>query len=69
MYKRQEFEIGETFTVNASVDEDDDCYDSDSVSIEVHNAVVTHARMSYVDVVLTMPTSSVMTDDVPLNPP
>jgi len=63
-----EFEVDETFTVNASVYEDDDCYDSDSVSIEVHDSVVTFARMSYVDVVLTVPTSSVMTDDVPLDP-
>jgi len=63
-----EFEVGEAFTVNASVDEDDDCYDSDSVSIEVYDSVVTLAGMSYVDVILTVPTSSAMTDDVPLDP-
>jgi len=36
-----EFEVGETFTVNASVDEDDDCYDSNSVSIKVYDSIVT----------------------------
>ena len=46
-----EFKVGDTFTINASVDEDDACYDSDSVSIEVHDSVATLAGMSYVDVV------------------
>jgi len=63
-----EFEVGETFTVNASVDEDDACYDSDSVSIEVRDYDATPDGRSYVDVVLTIPTGSVMVDDVSLDP-
>ena len=63
-----EFDVGETFTVNASVDEDDACYDSNSVSIEVHDSDAIVAGMSYVDVVLTVPTSSVMVDYVSLDP-
>jgi len=63
-----EFEVGETFTVNASIDEDDACYDSDSVPIEVSDYDATLVGRSYIDVVITMPTSSVMTDDVSLDP-
>ena len=62
-----EFKVGDTFNVNGSVDEDDACDDSDSVSIELHDSVATLAGMSYVDTV-TMPTSFVMVDDVSLDP-
>jgi len=63
-----EFEGGTTFTVNASVDEDDACSDSDSVSIEVHHYDATPVGTSYVDVVISLPTSYVMVDDVSLDP-
>jgi len=36
-----EFEVGETFTVNANVDEDDTYYESDHTFIEVHYFDVT----------------------------
>ena len=60
-----EFDVGETFTVNASVDEDDACYDSDNGSIEVRDYDATPTGRSYVDVVITVPTSSIMVDDGP----
>jgi len=63
-----EFGVGETLTVNASVDEDDACYDSDSVSIEVRDYDATPAGRSYVDVVITVSTSYVMVDDASLAP-
>jgi len=63
-----EFEVGETFTVNSGVDEDDICFDSDSALIEVRDYDATPVGRSYVDVVITMPTSFVMTDDVSLDP-
>ena len=63
-----EFEVGETFTVNASVEEDDACYDSDSVFIEVRDYDATPTGRCYVDVVISVPTSSVMVDDVSLHP-
>jgi len=62
-----EFEVGEIFIVNASVNENDACYDSGSVSIEVRDYDATPAGRSYVDVV-TVPTSSVMVDNVSLDP-
>jgi len=63
-----EFEVGETFTFNASVDEDEACYDLDSVSIEVHDSVATLVRMSYVDVIITVPTTYDMVDDISPDP-
>jgi len=63
-----EFELGETLSVNASVDEDDSCFDSNNVLIEVHDSVATPIGMSYVDVEITVPASSVMDDDVSLDP-
>ena len=41
------FEVGKTFTVNASVDEDDVCYDSDNDLIEVHHSDATLVGRSY----------------------
>ena len=68
MVQSTEFEVGETFTVNASVDKDDACCDSDSVSTKVHDSVATLTGMSYVDLVITMPTSYDMVDDISLEP-
>ena len=48
-----EFEVDETFIVNASVDEDDICYDSDNVLIEVHDFDATLAGRSYVCLLYT----------------
>jgi len=63
-----EFEVGETFTVNAGVDEDDVCYDSDNILIEVHDFDATVRGMSYVDVVITVPASFDMVDDMSPDP-
>jgi len=63
-----EFEMGETFIINANVDEDDVCYDSDSLFIEVRDSDATLAGMSYVDVVITVPTSFDMVDDISPEP-
>ena len=50
------------------MDEDDICFDSNNVLIEVHDSVATPIGMSYVDVEITVPASSVMDDDVALDP-
>ena len=49
-----EFEVAETFNINASVNEDDIFYESDCVLIEVHISNVTHVGRSSGDVVVTM---------------
>jgi len=48
------FEVGEIFSVNASVDEDYICYESDNVFIKVHDFDVTPIGRSYGDVVVTV---------------
>jgi len=63
-----EFKVGETFSVSVSVNEDDVCYDSASFSIEVYDFDAIVARMSYVDVVLTVPASSIMVDNASPDP-
>ena len=50
------------------MDEDDICFDSNNVLIEVLDSVATPIGMSYVDVEITVPASSVMDDDVSLDP-
>ena len=62
------FEVGETFTVNASIDEDDICYDPNNVFIEVHDFDATLAGRSYVDVAITVPASPNMVDNISLDP-
>ena len=49
-----EFKVGETFSVNASVDEDDIRYESDYVFIEVRDSDAALVGRSYGDVVVTM---------------
>jgi len=61
-----EFEVGETFGIRASVDEDDTCYESGDALIEVHDLDKTLRRRAYVDVVVTIPTSSNMVEDTSL---
>jgi len=63
-----EFEVGETFIVTASVDEDDIYYESDNVFIEAHDFYATHARKSYVDVMITVPASPDMVDNISPDP-
>jgi len=63
-----EFEVGETFIITANVDEDDICYESDDVSIEVHDFDATLAGKSYVDVVITVSTSPDMVDNISPDP-
>jgi len=43
--------------INTSVGEDDICYESDNVFIEVHDFNASLAGRTYVDVVVTMPAS------------
>jgi len=63
-----EFELGETLSVNASIDEDASCFDSNIVLIEVDDSVATPIGMSYMDVEITVLASTVMDDDVSLDP-
>jgi len=53
-----EFKVGEIFSVTASVDEDDICFDSNNVVLEVHVHVAITAGRPYVDVMITVPASS-----------
>ena len=67
-----EFEVGATFIVNASVDVDDACCDSDSIFIEVPNSDAIVVGLSFVDVVSIVPTSFVLVANaspVPLDTP
>jgi len=67
-----EFEVGATFIVNASVDADDACYDSDSLFIEVPDSDAIVAGLSFVDVVSIVRTSFVLVANaspVPLDTP
>ena len=63
-----EFMASETFSVSLSVDEDDICFKSDSVFIKVRDSDATPAGRSYVNVAITVPASSVMVDNVSLDP-
>jgi len=63
-----DFKVGEIFSVNASVDEDNIYYESGSVFIEVRNSDATLAGMSYVDVVITVPASFDMVDNISPDP-
>jgi len=60
--------VGETFTVNTNVDENDVCYDSDNILIKVHDFDATHAGRSYVDVVITVLASPNMVGNTSLYP-
>jgi len=46
------FEVGETFGISASVDDDDTCSGSDNVFIKEHDLDATLVGRSYVDVVI-----------------
>ena len=59
-----EFEVGETFSIN----EDDTCYESNNVFIEVHEFDATLVGQSYVDVVVIMPASPEMVDNISPSP-
>jgi len=63
-----EFKAGETFSVRVNVDEDDICFELDSVFIEVCDSDGTPAGRSYMDIATTVPTSSAMVNHVSLEP-
>ena len=63
-----EFEMGETFSIIASVDEDDTCHESNSALIEVHDFDATLVGRSCVDVVVTMSTILDMVDNLSPDP-
>ena len=57
-----EFKVGETFGVSAHVDEDDTCYESGDVSIEVHDLDATFARRPYMGTKVIVPISPDLTN-------
>jgi len=63
-----EFEVGETFKVNARVDEDEICYESNSIFIELRDSDASLIERSYVNVMLTMPASSDMVGNISHDP-
>ena len=63
-----ELKVGGTFSVNASVDEDDICYESDNVFIEVHDSDANPVERSYGDVVVTMVAGPDMADNISHDP-
>ena len=63
-----EFKIGETFGIRASVDEDNNCYESGNAFIKVHNLDATLVGRSHIDVMVTIPTSSNLVDNMSPNP-
>ena len=62
--KLTEFEVGETFGISTSVDEDDTCSESGDVFIEEHDLDATLVGRSDVDVVATIPTSPGLVDNI-----
>ena len=63
-----EFEVGETLGINTSVDEDDTYYESYQTFIEVYDFDATLVGRSYEDVVVTVPASPDMVDNISPNP-
>ena len=59
-----EFEVGETFGIIASVDEDDTCSESDDVFVEVHDLDTTSLGKSCADVLVVGSPSSDLVDHV-----
>jgi len=59
-----EFEVGETFGISASVDEDDTCFESGDVFIEEHDLDATLVGRSYVNVMVTVSTSPDLVDNI-----
>jgi len=63
-----EFKVGETVSVNSSVDEDDICYELENVFIKVHDSDATPVGRSYGNVVVTMLPGPDMVDNISPNP-
>jgi len=63
-----EFKVGETFSVNATVNEDDICFASDNVVLKVHDSDAALAGRPYMNVMITMPASSDFIDNVSRDP-
>jgi len=63
-----EFKVDGTFNVSVSVDEDDICYESDSIFIEEHESDAVLTGRSHMDVVTVEPTSPDIIDDISHDP-
>jgi len=63
-----EYEVGDTLGVSASVGGDDTCYESNNAFIEVYDFDATLVGRSYEDVVVTVPASPDMVDNISPNP-
>jgi len=63
-----EFEVGETFSVHASVDKNDICCESDNVFIKVHDSDAAPVGRSYTDVVVTVLAGPDMVDNISPDP-
>jgi len=59
-----EFEVGEILGINTGVNEDDTCNESVHTFIEVYDSDVTLEGRLYVDVVINVPASFDMVDDI-----
>jgi len=58
------FEVGETFSIDASVDEDDTCYKVDNSFIERHDFNATLVGRSHTNVVVTVPSCLDLVDSI-----
>ena len=63
-----EFEVGETFDISASVNEDDTCCESGDLFIRVHTPDETLRGRAYVNVVVIASSSPDVVSHVPSNP-
>jgi len=62
-----EFEVSETFSIHASVDEDGTCYESVNTFIEMYDFDVTLVERFYVDVVVTVSASPDLVNNISLD--
>ena len=62
------FEVGNTLDISASIYENDTCYESGNAFIKVHDFSTTLVGKSYVDVVVTVPASPNVVDNIPRPP-
>jgi len=60
--------VGEIFSVTASVDEYDICFDSNNVVLDAYDSIATPAGRPYVDVMITLHASSDIIYDVSHDP-
>jgi len=62
------FEVGDTFGINTSVDEDDNFYESDHNFIEVHDFDVTLEGRLYVDAKVAVTASLDLVENISMDP-